>query len=196
MTKGQAAFTLVFLGRSGSGKDTHYRLLANQYKNHLMVNTGDLFRRLARTRGLLGKKVKEILDAGDLPPGWLASFLLLRELVDKLEKDHHLFAVAAPRRIEEAELFDEVMVFMDRRKPVAIYLNVSEKEAAKRLLERGREDDTPGAIKHRLQYFKENVLPVVAYYRERKRLIEVDGELAKEVVHRKITEALRGLERK
>lgn len=185
------AFTLVFLGRSGSGKDTQYELLARRYKRGLTINTGDLFRALVKSGSPLGKRVKEILNVGGLPPGWLASFLWLREIIEKLKEGQHLFSTGAPRRIEEAELLDDVMEFLGRRKPIAIYLVVSKEEATRRLLKRGRKADTPEAIRGLFQYFKESVLPVVEYYRARGHLIEVDGERSEKEIHTELLKALK-----
>lgn len=192
--KKEDALTLVFLGRSGSGKDTQLELLARGYKPHLIINTGDLFRALVKSRGPFGKRIKQILDVGGLPPGWLASFLWLREMVEKLKDEQHLLEAGTPRRVEEAKLLDTVTEFLGRRKPIAIYIVVSEEVATQRLLARGRGDDTPEAIKSRLQYFKESVLPVVKYYQAKKRLIEVNGERSEEEIHLDIIKALKKFE--
>lgn len=190
MKKG-SALTLVFLGRSGSGKDTQLELLAARYKPHLIISTGDLFRALSGSKSPFGKKVRDLLAVGALPPSWLASFLWLRELIKKLEEGQHLLTTGAIRRVDEAELLDTVMKFLGRKKPIAIHLAVSEEEATRRLLARGRGDDTPEAVKARLQYFKEDVLPVVEYYRRKGRLIETNGELPVEEIHANIINALK-----
>lgn len=193
--KKEDARTFVFLGRSGSGKDTQLELLAARYKPYLIISTGDLLRALAKSRGPFGKKTREIFTVGGLHPSWLASSLWLIKLIKDLKEGQHLFTTGALRRVEEAELFDKVMEYLGRRKSIAIHIVVSEKEATRRLLKRGRKADTPEAIRGLFQYFKESVLPVVEYFRAKGRLIEVDGELSIGEIHADIIKALKELEK-
>lgn len=189
--KKEDAFTFVFLGRSGSGKDTQLELLAAHYKPHLIISTGDLLRTLAKSRGAFGKRTREIFAVGGLHPSWLASSLWIKKLIEELKEGQHLFTTGALRRVKEAELFDKVMEFLDRRKPIAIHIVVSEEEATRRLIKRGRKADTPEAIRGLFQYFEESVLPVIAYFRAKGRLIEVDGELSRKEIHSNIIKALK-----
>ena len=61
----------------------------------------------------------------------------------------------------------------------ALYLDVPRDELVRRLLERGREtgrtDDNEEVVTRRLRVFEEHTLPLLDYYRERERLITVDG---------------------
>ena len=68
------ATTLVFLGRSGCGKGTQIDFLKEkpEFAHALEVKTGELFRGIAKSNSVLGRKVKEILDAGALMPMWIA----------------------------------------------------------------------------------------------------------------------------
>lgn len=187
--------TFVFLGCSGSGKDTQLELLTARYKPHLIISTGDLLRALAKSRGPFGKRTREIFAVGGLHPSWLASSLWLIKLIKELKEGQHLFTTGALRRVEEAKLFDEVMEYLGRRKPIAIYLVVSEEEATRRLLKRGRKVDTSETIKGLFQYFREDVLPVAEHFRAKGRLIEVDGELSIEELHAAIIKALKEFEK-
>ena len=45
-----------------------------------------------------------------------------------------------------------------------------------RLLARARPDDTAAVIEHRLHVFAETTSPLIAYYRDRGILVEVDGD--------------------
>ena len=51
-----------------------------------------------------------------------------------------------------------------------------------RLLARARADDTAEVIEHRLQVFAEMVGPLIAYYRDRGILVEVNGDQPPEAI--------------
>jgi adenylate kinase len=53
-----------------------------------------------------------------------------------------------------------------------------------------RADDTEKAINSRLDYYEENVVPVVEYYKEQKQLIRVDGEQPIDKVFEDILKAI------
>jgi adenylate kinase len=58
------------------------------------------------------------------------------------------------------------------------------------LLRRG--DDTPTAVSLRLSAYREKTRPVISYYRESGRLIEVDGTLPVQEVFEKICRSIEG----
>jgi len=51
-----------------------------------------------------------------------------------------------------------------------------------RLLARARADDTAEVIEHRLQVFDEAAGPLIAYYRDRGILVEVNGDQPPEAI--------------
>ena len=113
------------------------------------------------------------------------------EFLERVSPSHHIIADGTPRRLAEARLWDEIMIDAGRPLPVAIYITLTEHEARRRLLLRGRAvDDTPEAIRRRFAYFRREVLPVVAYFRRRRRLVTVNGDQPIPTVWRDIKRAL------
>jgi len=53
-----------------------------------------------------------------------------------------------------------------------------------------REDDKPETVKNRIRVYMEQTAPLIAYYRERGLLVEVDGTQPIEVVSEKLLEAI------
>jgi adenylate kinase len=51
-----------------------------------------------------------------------------------------------------------------------------------RLLSRARPDDTAEVIKHRLEVFTQTTSPLIAYYRQRGILLELDGDQSPEAI--------------
>jgi adenylate kinase len=55
-----------------------------------------------------------------------------------------------------------------------------------------RDDDRPDAVRHRIQVYIEQTMPVLDYYREHHRVLDVDGECSVEDVHGQLVRELGG----
>ncbi|MDO8582733.1 MAG: nucleoside monophosphate kinase [bacterium] len=186
-------FTFVFIGRSGCGKGTQAALLQTYLESTgcevLKLGTGDFARERAQKNTLTGKWIKSILDAGGFFPHWLAGALMIEMIEPKLTAHEQVLLLdGSPRRMHEAEVLDDFMAHLKRPLVKAIHLDISEDECSRRLIARGRGDDTEDAIKNRLTWFKTQVAPVLDYYGDR--LISVSGEGLPESIHAKIVESL------
>ncbi|HIP93224.1 MAG TPA: adenylate kinase, partial [Desulfurobacteriaceae bacterium] len=56
-----------------------------------------------------------------------------------------------------------------------LFLDVPDEELIKRMLARGREDDTEDIIRNRLKVYYEKTTPVISYYEEKGILEKIDG---------------------
>ena len=169
--------TLVVIGRSGSGKGTQAEFILKRLgKDAYHVETGRFLRQMLTHENPTTLLARNIMKTGGLFPSWFGAFAWLRELIEGGHGGDQLVFDGAPRKIEEAQLIDDVMKWHGRQLPVCIYVNVPEKEASARLLARGRDDDHPAAIHSRMQFFKKDVLPVVEFYRAKNRLVCIDGQ--------------------
>lgn len=186
--------SFIFLGISGSGKGTQEELLQKylepQYKMRI-VSTGKLFRELQEAPTEAGRRTKEILTHGGLPPEELAVMLWMHEVVFHVQEDEGIIFDGTPRRLLEAVRMDSFLEFVERKdKTQVVLLNVSPEEVTRRLLQRKRGDDTEEAIRARIRYYYDEVMLTVEYYRQQGRLVEVNGEQAPDVVHQDILKAL------
>lgn len=190
--RGKRGSTYIFLGLSGSGKDTQAtyfeRALGRRARR---VSTGDGLRRAARRNSLVGHYIRGILKRGDLVPYWAPAYIWLDGFFRDLSGDEHLIFTGAPRRIEEAEMLDRVSTDLGRDLPRAILVEIPKAVAIKRLLQRGRADDNRTAMLGRFRFFKRYVQPVIRYYRTRARLITVDGNQPQQAVWREIKRKLK-----
>lgn len=170
--------TLVVLGRSGSGKGTQARFILQKLgrKNSHHMETGRFLRKLLKKDNPTIQLMRRVLNSGKFVPPWLVSYTWLRELIEKGAASKHLVFDGAPRKIKEAELLDEVMKWHGRSLPICVYLDAGVEEVTKRLLRRGRADDSPAVIRSRLRSFTSDALPVLSYYRQGGRLVRIDGK--------------------
>ncbi len=187
----RSAHTIIFLGVSGSGKDTQAEFLLRAWgRRGSAISTGDGLRRIARRPGRVGRYVKRVLDRGGLMPAWGPAHIWLSAFIERLGGDEHIVFTGAPRRIEEAAMLDGFMRDIGRPLPRAIYLAVPDRVARGRLFSRGRADDTARAIQRRINFFNVHVSKVIRYYRRRRRLIEINGNQDVRAVRRDIRKAL------
>jgi len=74
---------LLFLGAPGAGKGTQADLLCQTY-SYLHLSTGELLRKEIEMNTTLGKKVKNIINRGEL----VSDDLVLKIVKQNLDKDN------------------------------------------------------------------------------------------------------------
>lgn len=190
----KAKLTFLVLGRSGSGKGTQAHFILERLRDQgvFHMETGRFLRDLMGRKNITTELARtRLMERGELFPWWFPIFLWMREFMEHGHADTHVVGDGTPRRLSEAKLIDEIMAWHGRSLPICVYVDVSEKEAVRRLLARGRPDDNFAAIKNRMAYFPKDVVPVLNYYRRRGRFIRVNGEQSPEDVFRDVDAALR-----
>jgi adenylate kinase len=195
---------LILFGVQGSGKGTQGRIIAEQY-GYKIFEMGKELRALTADEGSeLGKKIKAIIEAGNLVSDEVVIEIVENYLQEISDSDAIIFD-GLPRKITQKDLFEEVVGCFNRE-PVGVLITISDEEALRRLGNRwmskstgkiyaGKEsaleeceeddvyqraDDVPEAIKTRLENYHLETQPVIDWYREQNRLVEVDG--ARDVV--------------
>lgn len=159
---------IIILGPQGSGKSTQAGLLSQKLKSP-MLDVGSLLRLKAQEQTEAGRKIKTLVERGELVDDSVTAALLQEEFSDKKYKAGFVMD-GAPRTVNQARLLENIV------KPDKVfYLAVPEEINIKRLLKRGRQDDTPELIKKRLSLYHENTQPALSYYREKGILTEIDG---------------------
>lgn len=182
---------LILIGRSGSGKGTQADLLVKYFGNIYHVESGNLFRSLAERNSDVGARVKKMLAEGGLIPEVIAHALWINDIANNVKSEQGIIFDGSPRRLEEAEHLDTVLKFMDRFDNTwALLIDISGEEAFKRLKLRARADDTSAAIQNRLDFYTENVVPVVNHYEKMGKLIRINGEQSIEKIHEDVKKEL------
>ncbi len=205
---------LIFLGPPGAGKGTiATRLAEDEGVPH--ISTGDIFRENIRNETELGKKVKVILDSGDLVPDEL-TVELVRDRVSQPDAAAGFILDGFPRTVPQADALAEFA-------PVDKVLNfvLDEEEIIRRLSGRRvhkpsgrtyhvlfsppkeegkddvtgeeliiRDDDKPEAIKNRLAVYEKQTAPLIEYYRSRGLLVDIDSSPKPEEVYASVRKEL------
>jgi len=183
---------LLILGPPGAGKGTQSARLLETYSIPAIA-TGDIFRQNIKDETPLGVEVKAIVDAGDYVPDSLTNALVKSRLEEQDALDGFLLD-GYPRTLEQVSYLDGLLKAKSRSLDAVIQLVADQEEVVARLRKRaiaqGRTDDTEEAIRHRQQVYSRETTPLIAVYRDRDLLIEVDGLGEIDDVSSRISEAL------
>ena len=205
---------IVLLGPPGAGKGTVAALL----KTALAVphiSTGDIFRSNIKNGTELGKKVEGILASGGLVPDDVTISMVKNRLQEPDTASGYILD-GFPRTLGQADALsgfakiDAVLNFVLADEEIIrrlsgrrlckstgrIYHITSnppkvegiDDETGEPLIQ--RDDDKPEAIKHRLEVYAESTEPLIAYYKEKGTLIDIDSSPSPETVLASILAAL------
>jgi adenylate kinase len=195
---------LIFLGAPGAGKGTLATLLSKDY-GIPQISTGDLFRAAVKEGSELGKQVQGIMEKGELVPDSL-TVELVKERLAKPDAGDGYILDGFPRTIAQADalgefqkidavinfaISDELVIRRLSGRRVcrscgAIYHvdNMPPKVEGKCDRCGGelyiRDDDKIDSIKNRLRVYQEQTEPLIAYYRDKGRLREIDSSKSPE----------------
>lgn len=158
---------ILLLGPQGSGKGTQAKRIAAEYEiPH--IATGDILRAAIEQGTELGRRVKPIVDAGELVPDELV-VALIRERLGEDDAREGFILDGFPRTMPQALALDAMLREIGRGLTVIFALQLSEEVCIERLLKRaveeGRSDDTPEAIAKRLRRYYEETEPLIEHYR-------------------------------
>ena len=206
---------LVLFGMQGSGKGTQSKFIAERC-GLTVFETGAELRRLAAEDSELGKKVKSIIEAGNLVPSEVV-MEIVADFLHHLPHGANALFDGVPRSEDQQKLFDALMA-QENRSFMGLLIELSEEEALKRLTTRRicknckstfpafyekntcencggelitRHDDTPDAIRTRLDTFLQKTVPVIDSYKAQGKMLTVNGEQGIEGVTKDTFEILK-----
>lgn len=167
----------LIVGPPGVGKGTQATRISETF-GIPTISTGDIFRSNIAQGTELGKQVKAIVDAGDYVPDTLTNALVEDRLHSPDAADGFLLD-GYPRTPDQVQHLDALLAADGQALDAVIRLVADREEIVRRLrkraLEQGRADDSEEAIRHRQEVYQRETEPVVAMYRDRGVLLEVDG---------------------
>ena len=194
--------TVIFIGRSGSGKGTQAELLIKRLttidsKPVVYLETGRYVRELLKQPTYSGHLAKAASERGERQADFVAVYLWSNFLINNLQGGEHLVFDGTPRSLVEAQALDTAMIFYQCEKPFVIFLNLATAAARERLANRGRHDDDKDGIEKRLAWYERDVEPVIDYYRHHSgyQFISIDGEKSIETIHEEIRKSVLAVEK-
>ncbi|MGQ0616648.1 MAG: adenylate kinase [Acidimicrobiia bacterium] len=193
---------LVILGRQGAGKGTQCTRMARHYVvPH--ISTGDMLRAAVREGTDFGRKAKEYMDRGELLPDDIVIGVVGERLERNDTRFRGFVLDGFPRTVGQAEALAELTARAPVH--LVIDLRVAEEVVLGRISNRRvcvdcganyslsepprvewacdlcggdvvqRDDDTPAAVRKRLDLYTQETAPLVSWYDEQGLLVAVDG---------------------
>lgn len=208
---------LIIIGPSGSGKGTQAEFISKTYaQKHLVM--GEILREMTKNDDSLARQISETINKGRWVSDNLVN-KAITEVIKQISNDKGIILDGYPRTVAQAECLKKLYLKVDRSQPVVINLIVKPESVVYRLLNRKvcdkcgrlfhppeslsevkckkcggklirREDDTEEVIKKRLSEFNKKAEKVIDYYRQDKKVIDIDGEPKITEVSRQIKEKL------
>jgi len=211
--KRRRVIRLVLFGRQGAGKGTQAVMLSEHYKAP-HISTGDMLREAVAAGTEVGTRVKAILDAGELVP----DETMLEVIRDRLDHDDVMergfLLDGFPRTVGQARSLLSITTVdlgVNLEVPESLVL---ERISSRRVCQQGhiysvgddaaasgvcpvdgtiveqRDDDTPEAVKARLDAYKMKTAVAMAYFDSQGLLLTVDGVGEPDEVCQRLIEAI------
>ncbi len=210
---------IIFLGPPGAGKGTQAKLVAERF--HIPhISTGDILREAVTNGSELGKKVKNIMESGELVPDDLMVDIV-KERIGRADCKKGFILDGFPRTIVQANALDEVLKGMNKEIEGTVYFKIEEEEVVKRISARRvcskcgavynlvysppkvngicdkcgapiyqRDDDKEETVRKRYSVYIEKTVNLLDFYKKQGKLFEVDASKDIEKVKSKVGEIM------
>ncbi|HLK23530.1 MAG TPA: adenylate kinase [Caulobacteraceae bacterium] len=183
---------LILFGPPAAGKGTQARRLV-ETRRMVQFSTGDMLRAAIASGSPLGKRVKGIMDRGELVSDDIV-IALIEEALPAAEAAGGAIFDGFPRTVPQAEALDELLRAKGTRIHLVLRLVVDDEaliaRIAKRFADEGRSDDNPESFKVRLAAYNAQTAPLLPHYLAQGKLVELDGMGSIEEVAREIDAVL------
>ncbi len=202
---------IILLGAPGAGKGTQAVFISNKY-DVPHISTGDIFRSNIKERSEIGLIAKSYIDKGQLVPDEITIKIVENRLKES-DCEGGFLLDGFPRTLAQAEAFANIAnidYVIDIEIPFERLLHrltgrrVCEKCNAsyhvdflggRTLCECGgklvhRDDDTEETVSKRIKVYTNQTQPLIQYYKEKDKLISVNGDQAPEAVFEEIVEKI------
>ncbi|MFH1751486.1 MAG: adenylate kinase [archaeon] len=211
---------LIFFGAPNAGKGTYAQGIKNDFMI-TQVSSGDMLREEVKTSSVLGKKIKELIDAGKFVDDQTMIELFKQRLTEK-DCEKGFILDGFPRTLPQAQALDEMLESLNKKIDLVLSFEVPIETLIDRVTGRRtcpkcnrifhvrnvppkvegkcddcgidlikRVDDNEETLRKRVKEFQEKTAPLIEYYDRKKLLLKVDGDRLPEIVLKELKEMLK-----
>lgn len=179
---------LIILGPPGAGKGTQSVLIAQKLGlKHL--STGEILRKAVNDGTELGLKAKEIMEAGNLVSDEIM-IGIIKDALSEPDAKKGFILDGFPRTLEQAIQLDKITESLGYSDIKVINIALDDEELVRRMLGRGRKDDTRETIQNRLNVYKAQTAPVREHYLAKSAVFDIYGIGSIEEINAKVLDLL------
>ena len=194
---------ILLMGPPGAGKGTQAKILAEKL-GLVHVSTGDLFRENLSQETELGKLASSFMVKGELVPDDV-TIAMVRERLSRPDCAKGAVMDGFPRTPAQAEAFETLLAEINGKVDLVPFISVPNEVLVERLSGRWmshagrvyhalynppkvkwvddvdgsplyqRDDDKPETVLHRINVYYDQTSPLIDYYRQAGKLVEIDG---------------------
>ncbi|XP_068011771.1 adenylate kinase isoenzyme 1 isoform X1 [Melanerpes formicivorus] len=176
---------IFVVGGPGSGKGTQCEKIVQKY-GYTHLSTGDLLRAEVSSGSERGKKLQAIMEKGELVPLDTVLDMLRDAMVAKADVSKGFLIDGYPREVKQGEEFEKKIA----PPTLLLYVDAGKETMVKRLLKRGetsgRVDDNEETIKKRLETYYKATEPVIAFYKSRGIVRQLNAEASVDEVFQQV----------
>ncbi len=194
---------MILLGPPGAGKGTQAKMLSERF-GIPQVSTGDMLRSALKAETALGLEAKRYMESGGLVPDEVVVGIVKDRLAESDCASGYILD-GFPRTVAQADALKATLSSLDKELDAVVELVVDTEALVERLTGRRtcqvcgvgyhlrfdppvdgalcrcggelfqRQDDDESTIRHRLNVYLEQTLPLTEYYLGQDLLVQVDG---------------------
>jgi adenylate kinase len=165
---------VLLIGAPGAGKGTQATEIAQRF-GLTHISSGDLLRQHMADGTSIGRSVQEYVQRGDLVPDAIIMDMLYKPVVAASASGGYVLD-GFPRTVDQAEAAYRVAGGLGVNVQLAVHIDVPDEELVRRMLARNRgNDDSQDVIEHRLKVYEQKTVPLLEYYAQREKLVQVNG---------------------
>ena len=210
---------LLIMGLPGAGKGTQAAKIVEKF-GVAHISTGDMFRAAMANQTEMGLLAKSYIDKGDLVPDEVTNGIVKERLSQDDIKEKGFLLDGYPRTIEQAHALDAALADLGLELQGVVNIEIDPSKLLERLSGRiihketgetfhkvfnppaagydendfyQREDDKPESVKRRLEVNIAQGDPIIAHYRSKGLVHDIEGDQDIEVVFSDIGKVLKVL---
>lgn len=207
---------LLIMGLPGAGKGTQATKIVEKF-GVAHISTGDMFRAAMANQTEMGLLAKSYIDKGDLVPDEVTNGIVKERLSQDDIKEKGFLLDGYPRTIEQAHALDAALADLGLELQGVVNIEIDPSKLLERLSGRiihketgetfhkvfnppaagydendfyQREDDKPESVKRRLEVNIAQGDPIIAHYRSKGLVHDIEGDQDIEVVFSDIDKVL------
>ena len=207
---------LLIMGLPGAGKGTQAAKIVEKF-GVAHISTGDMFRAAMANQTEMGLLAKSYIDKGDLVPDEVTNGIVKERLAQDDIQEKGFLLDGYPRTIEQAHALDAALAELGIELQGVVNIEIDPSKLLERLSGRiihketgetfhkvfnppaagydendyyQREDDKPESVKRRLEVNIAQGDPIIAHYRSKGLVHDIEGDQDIEVVFSDIDKVL------